>query len=125
MTRKPLHPTVDAKTAALRAQREAVQKPPTNTTKAAKPNGSKAPVKAAPTKAEPKPRPKGVGYYIRKATIEAYPEVATVATIEAALADAGIRGTKRSTIDTFRTDCLSVLRIAEELGRWNSSLSSH
>jgi hypothetical protein len=68
-------------------------------------------------KAEPKPRPRGVGYYIRRATIQAYPEVVTVAVIESALADAGIRGTKRSTIDTFRTDCLSVLRIAQELGR--------
>jgi hypothetical protein len=58
-----------------------------------------------------------VGYYIRRATIAAYPEVVTVATIEAALADVGFRGTKRSTIDTFKTDCLAVLRIAQELGR--------
>jgi hypothetical protein len=115
MARKPLPATVDAKTAALRAEREAVQKPPTPTptTKAAKTN-SKAPAPTKPAKPE---RPKGVGYYIRKATIAAYPEVATTAVIESALADAGFRGTKKSTTDTFRTDCLAVLRIAQEMGK--------
>jgi hypothetical protein len=113
-TLPPLPPTIDAKTAALppcvraRAGREARLKPDTK----AQLNGKAAPTQ--PAKAE---RPKGVGYYIRKATIAAYPEVASVAAIESALADVGIRGTKRSTIDTFRTDCLSVLRIAQELGK--------
>jgi hypothetical protein len=97
--------------------------PPTRTIAAKvksnlKPKKASAPRRSPSPPAKPKAeRPKGAGYYIRRATIAAFPEVATVAVIEAALADAGIRGTKRSTIDTFRTDCLSVLRIAAEMGR--------
>ena len=72
---------------------------------------------STPEKPSPSARAPGVGYYIRKAVIEAYPESASNEQIEKALGLAGHNAVKKTTIETYRTDCLATLRIAQELGR--------
>jgi hypothetical protein len=96
-------PTLDAKTAALRAKRlerdaaKATGAPPT-----------------PPAKPEQK---RTTGYWIRRAIIAAYPNDITNEQIDAALVAAGIHNTKKSTISTAKMDCVHTLRVAAELGK--------
>jgi hypothetical protein len=100
----PIKPTVDAKTAALRAkrlEREARAKAPSKPT-------------TPPIKPEPK---RGTGYFIRRAVISASPAEISNDEIDKQLTAAGFPNTKRSTIITCKQDCVNTLKVAQELGK--------
>jgi hypothetical protein len=89
------------------------------TTKTTKTAPAKA---AAKAKAASKPTPAAkpsVGRLIREAVI--LDQTATYEMISEKLAAAGFKDVKRSTIDTFKYDCLATLRIARDLGMLKTS----